>query len=371
MQEVRFADGSRWNVERIKDCGLLGTNEAERIRGTNANDRITGEGGDDVLWGLDGDDQLLGGTDNDSLYGGNGKDGIEGGEGNDVLYGESGEDVLDGGSGDDVLYGGAGNDLILFGKGDGRDLIGPEWWDGYAGKLNVLEFKSGVLAEEIVGRRLGHELELAIAGTADSITVSNFFWDDSPYNQHTSLQEVRFADGSRLSVETLLKEKGLTGTAASDALSGSNLSDTISGLAGDDALYGLGGDDVLIGGLGNDQIIAGKGNDFLIGGAGNDQLFGGFDSDIYFFGRGDGADVIVDNDVESGKFNRLNFGGDVAPSDVVASQAGDDLLLFIVQSTDSVRVVDFYRSASPFNPCNSIQEIGFADGSVWGLSHFS
>jgi hypothetical protein len=23
------------------------------------------------------------------------------------------------------------------------------------------------------------------------------------------------------------------------------------------------------------------------------------------------------------------------------------------------------------NPCNSIQEIGFADGSMWGLSHFS
>ena len=171
-------------------------------------------------------------------------------------------------------------------------------------------------------------------------------------------------------METLLKEKGLTGTAESDALSGSNLSDTISGLAGDDALCGLGGDDVLIGGLGNDQIIAGNGNDFLIGGAGNDQLFGGFGSDIYSFDRGDGADVIVDNDAEPGKFNRLNFGENVAPSDVVATQEGDDLVLSILQSSDSLRVVDFYRSASPFNPYNSIQEIGFADGSVWGLSYF-
>ena len=89
------------------------------------------------------------------------------------------------------------------------------------------------------------------------------------------------------------------------------------------------------------------------------------------YGFGDGADVIVDNDVESGKFNRLNFGDDIASSDVVSSQAGDDLVLSILQSSDSVRVVDFYRSASPFNPFNSIQEIGFADGSVWGLSHFS
>ena len=79
----------------------------------------------------------------------------------------------------------------------------------------------------------------------------------------------------------------------------------------------------------------------------------------------------MDNDDEPGKFNRLSFGGGVAPSDVVVAQVGDDLVLSILQSSDSVRVVDFYRSASPFNPFNSIQEIGFADGSVWGLSHFS
>ena len=135
-------------------------------------------------------------------------------------------------------------------------------------------------------------------------------------------------------------------------------------------MYGLDGDDVLIGGLGNDQIIAGNGNDLLIGGVGNDQLFGGLGNDVYSFCRGDGADVIVDNGAEPGKLNRLNFGSDVAPSDVIWSRVGDDLLLSIVQSSDSVRIVDFYRSASPFNPCNSIQEIGFADGAVWGLSYF-
>jgi len=232
-------------------------------------------------------------------------------------------------------------------------------------------FKSGVTADEVRLTRIGDGLVLSIEGTDDTITASNFFaWND-PNNGYNTLQEVRFADGSSWDMAAMLKSKGLTGTAGSDGLSGSNWSDLISGLGGDDALYGLEGDDVLIGGLGNDQIIAGNGNDFLIGGAGNDQLFGGFGSDIYSFARGDGADVIVDNDAESGKFNRLNFGDDVAPSDVVASQDGDDLVLSILQSSDSMRVVDFYRSASPFNPCNSIQEIGFADGSKWGLSHFS
>jgi Ca2+-binding RTX toxin-like protein len=290
-----------------------------------------------------------------------------------VLYGERGSDVLEGGSGDDVLYGGIGDDVYVFGKGDGKDVIGGEfyyWWDGGVG-YNVLKLKSGVTAEEVRLTRDGDGLVLSIEGTDDSITASNFFaWND-PNNEFNTLQEVRFADGSSWDVAAMLKSKGLTGMAGADALSGSNWSDTISGLGGDDALYGLDGDDVLIGGLGNDQIIAGNGNDFLIGGAGNDQLFGGFGSDIYSFCRGDGVDVIVDNDAESGKFNRLNFGDDVAPSDVFASREGDDLVLSILQSSDSVRVVDFYRSASPFNPFNSIQEMGFADGSVWGLSSFS
>jgi len=373
LQGVEFADGSRWDMERMKAVAMIGTAAGETLRGTIGSERIVGDGGEDVLLGLDGNDELEGGDGNDQLYGGNGEDGLYGGAGNDVLYGERGSDVMEGGSGDDVLYGGLGDDVYVFGKGDGKDVIGGEfyyWWDGGVGR-NVLKLKSGVRAEEVRLTRDGDGLVLSIEGTNDSIKASNFFYANDPNNGYNTLQEVRFEDGSSWDRAALLKSKGLTGTAGSDALSGSNWSDLISGLGGDDALYGLDGDDVLIGGLGNDQIIAGNGNDFLIGGAGNDQLFGGFGSDIYSFGKGDGVDVIVDNDVEQGKFNRLNFGDNVAPSDVVASQEGDDLVLSILQSSDSLRVVDFYRSASPFNPFNSIQEIGFADGSVWGLSHFS
>ena len=105
------------------------------------------------------------------------------------------------------------------------------------------------------------------------------------------------------------------------------------------------------------------------GGSGYGKGLTAEDGDPYGFG--DGADVIMDNDVESGKFNRLNFSDDIPSSDVVVSQVGDDHLRSLLQSSDPVRVVDFYRSASPFNPFNSIKEIGFADGSVWGLSHFS
>ena len=335
-------------------------------------DTFSGLGGDDALYGLGGDDVIRGGSGNDSVWAGEGNDEIEGGDGNDRIYGESGVDVIDGGSGDDVMYGGVGNDVYWFGKGDGKDVIGGEafhWWEGTIG-FNVLKLKSGVTADEVRLARIGDGLVLSIEGTVDSITASNFFYGHDPNSGYNTLQEVHFADGSIWDRAAMLKSKGFTGTDRSETLFGSVLSDTISGLAGNDVLYGLAGDDVLIGGLGNDQIIAGNGNDLLIGGAGNDQLYGGFGSDIYCFGRGDGLDVIVDNDLEQGKFNLLRFGNDVAPSDVLASQSGADLVLTILQSSDSVRVVDFYRSASPFNPYNSIQEIGFADGSVWGLSRF-
>ena len=334
---------------------ILGTFQADSIAGTVGIDFMDGSSGDDTIQAGDGADSLVGG------------------EGNDTIYGESGDDVIDGGGGDDVLYGGMGNDVYLFGKGDGKDVIGSEyfyWWDGQSIGHNVLTLKSGVTADELRLTRIGDGLVVSIEGTDDSITASNFFYANDPNSGFNTLQEVRFADGSSWDRAELLKSKGLTGTAGSDALFGSVWSDLISGLGGDDALYGLEGDDMLIGGLGNDQIIAGNGDDVLIGSAGNDQLFGGLGGDIYSFGRGDGVDVIVDNDVEQGKFNRLSFREDVAPSDVLASRAGEDLVLAILHTSDSVRVVDFYRSANPFNPYNSIQQIGFVDGSVWGLSDF-
>ena len=66
---------------------------------------------------------------------------------------------------------------------------------------------------------------------------------------------------------------------------GSYAHDVIFSGAGADLLSGMGGNDVLFGGAGADTIISGKDVDVLIGGAG---------ADTFVFGRGDGADQIVD-----------------------------------------------------------------------------
>ncbi len=99
------------------------------------------------------------------------------------------------------MNGGAGNNSYLFGRGDGQDVIRSS--DGTAGKLNVLRFKDGVTAAEVVARQTYDSywgvngLELSIAGTADKVFVGGFFYGDNPASTaYNPLQQVGFADGT-------------------------------------------------------------------------------------------------------------------------------------------------------------------------------
>ena len=105
LQEIKFSDGTVWNLTTIINKLLTGTNDAESLIGTVNDNLIVGNGGNDTLAGRSGNDTL------------------EGGVGNDNLSGEQGNDTLEGGVGNDSLNGGSGNNVYLFGKGDGQDLI--------------------------------------------------------------------------------------------------------------------------------------------------------------------------------------------------------------------------------------------------------
>ncbi|MCF6238120.1 MAG: Ig-like domain-containing protein, partial [Candidatus Marinimicrobia bacterium] len=76
-----------------------------------------------VKWGggSDGDDVIDGSSANDWLTGNGGNDLVSGGGGDDILNGNSGQDELRGGDGDDVLFGGTGNDILDGGKG--KDIL--------------------------------------------------------------------------------------------------------------------------------------------------------------------------------------------------------------------------------------------------------
>ncbi|MDL5602274.1 calcium-binding protein, partial [Bacillus subtilis] len=197
------------------------------------NDSLYGELGDDRLGGEDGNDLLDGGEGNDSLNGGNGNDLLLGGNGNDYLYGDSGDDVLIGGQGNDILDGGSGNDIYRFERGWGSDTISS--YDSTANKLDAIEFGAGIAASDILITRSRNDLELSLRGTADRITVSNYFSNDAtgPYK----VEEIRFADGTVWNIDTV-KQMALAGTTGNDALTGYATNDLITAGNGNDSVYG-------------------------------------------------------------------------------------------------------------------------------------
>ncbi|WP_265706615.1 beta strand repeat-containing protein [Verminephrobacter aporrectodeae] len=349
IQQIRFANGTTWDINGIKSQVFAGTAAADYINGTTADDTISGQAGADTIDGRDGNDTLYGGADNDTLSGGNGAD------------------TLDGGAGNDVLRGDAGNDTYLFGKGDGQDTIGSDN-DRTAGKLNVLRFKAGVAPSEIVVARSGADLVLSIAGTTDKVTISSFFYNDNPATDDNPIQQVRFADGTTWDINAL-KSKVFAGTAAADNIVGTTANDTITGQAGADTIDGRDGNDTLYGGADNDILSGGNGADTLDGGAGNDVLSGDAGNDTYLFGKGDGQDTIrSDYDRAADKLNVLQFKAGVAPSEIVATRSGSNLVLSIVGTTDKVSISDFFYSDDPTNDWNPIQQIRFANGTTWDIN---
>lgn len=398
IQLVRFCDGTIWDIEKMVNSLLNGTEGPDTIHGTPADDTIDGKGGDDLIYGHDGNDVIYGGLGNDRLYGGKGNDTLNGGLGNDTLYGEEGDDLLIGGPGNDTLIGGPGNDILdggpgndslrggygnntyLIGRGDGQDSIsGGEYSGNINDRLNILEFKSGISPTDIHLARKGSDLILSIIGTPDKVTLNYFFLHNNPLNDSNPIQQIKFQDGTIWDTNKILSFL-LNGTDFADTIVGTSGDDMIDGKGGDDLIYGHDGNDLIQGGPGNDRIYGGKGNDIIAGGPGNDKLYGeegndilnggpgndtlvgGLGNDIYLFGKGDGQDIIqADEQKEnlSEKLNILEFKKGVLPSDMTVFQKDADITLSIKGTTDKITIQKF--TSEYFNP---VQELKFSDGTV-------
>lgn len=307
----------------------------------DGDDAVTGSAQDDLIWGDAGNDRLNGNAGSDHLWGGEGNDTLSGDAGNDVLDGGAGNDTLLGGNGNDILDGGAGNDLLRgnehwgsgnntyrFGKGDGQDVI-QGYADNTTGKLNILEFKAGVLPSDVVAKRVSdpdyggiNALELSIAGSTDKVTVTGFFMSDDPANIYNPLQQVKFADGTTWDLATLISKAETGG-------------------AGDDSLVGTVRDDVLLGNAGKDALFGQGGNDRLLGGEGDDTLNGGTGNDTYRFGLGDGQDLISDYDSLSGNQDVVQLDG-IASDQLWFSKNGNNLDIAVIGSSDKVSIQNWY-----------------------------
>jgi Ca2+-binding RTX toxin-like protein len=246
----------------------------------------------------------------------------------DQINGLGGNDILNGNGGNDTINGGLGNNTYLFGKGDGKDVL-VSYSDTTFGKLNTIQFKAGVSVSEVTAARTGSDLVLTVAGT-DSILVQNFFNQSDPGNQFNPLQQVKFSDGTIWNLNTITT-KAFVGSANADTIVGTISGDTIDGRAG------------------------------------NDAINGGFGNNTYLFGKGDGKDVLVSySDTTFGKLNTLEFKTGVSVSDVAASRSGADLLLTI-SATDAITIQNFFNQNNPGNQFNPLQQIKFADGTIWSL----
>jgi Ca2+-binding RTX toxin-like protein len=98
---------------------------------------------------------------------------LTGNGGNNTLTGGAGNDTLDGGSGNDILVGGTGNDTYVLGRGFGADTVTEN--DTTAGNTDVLQFLSGIAADQLWLRKVSNAMEVSIIGTTDKMTLSNWY----------------------------------------------------------------------------------------------------------------------------------------------------------------------------------------------------
>jgi Ca2+-binding RTX toxin-like protein len=362
LQQVRFADGTTWDISTILAKVFTGTTGNDTLTGTLVAETLDGAAGNDTIDGRGGDDTLIGGAGTDTLTGSEGNDTLYGGTDNDTLNGGVGNDVLEGGTGNDYLIGQGGNDSYLFGRGDGQDTISDDY-DTSAGKMNVLQFKEGILPSDIVATRSYSNLVLSIAGTTDKVWANYFFSGDNPSNASNPLQQVRFTDGTTWDVSTLVARvfagtsgnDNITGTLAADVIDGGLGSDSLSGQAGNDVLdggagadyvYGGADNDTLNGGADNDYLYGNSGNDTLDGGTGSDYLYGDVGNDTYVLGRGYAADSVTENDSTVGNTDLARFLEGVATDQIWFRHVGSDLEASIIGTSDKLTINSWYSGSA-------------------------
>ncbi|WP_327194515.1 tandem-95 repeat protein [Novosphingobium beihaiensis] len=374
---------------------LIGTQFADQLYGDAADNRLEGLGGNDILDGRDGNDTLIGGDGDDTLTGGAGADVIDGGEGidtadysfgstgvsislaggtasggdaegdvltgienltgtdvADMLEGDDGANVLSGGRGDDLLVGGGGNDTLIGGRGADQ-MVGGEGEDIADYTLSA----EGVTIDMANGAAGSGDAE---GDTFSSIEiVQGSYHDDAIYGTdgENRIRGGRGADviDGRGGFDTADYSKADEGVSV-DLSTGMGTA----GEAAGDTLISI---EKLVGSLWDDTFSGGSGNDTFEGLRGDDTLAGGFGSDTYLFGFDGGNDTIAEQG-DATDIDRLVLDAAVAPKDVSILREGGDLLIEFERQDgfliDTVRVTDHFLGVE-----TGIEEIAFADGTVW------
>ena len=338
---------------------ILGSTEAITIKNrfSAVSGAVSGYGieevefGDGTVWTLDdilANVKLLGGTGNDSLAGTVYADNIYGGAGIDTITGGNGDDIIYGGTGADVLRGEGNSDTYVWAVGDGNDTIDDTSSASYTVDRLIL---TDVLPNQVVLTHASGSNNLVITIGSEVITIANRFSNvANPYG----IELLVFADGTTWTLDQMLAQTRMNGTAGNETLTSNGYADNMFGLAG------------------NDTLNAGDGDDALTGGAGNDSLAGGNGSDSYYWTKGEGNDTINDAGTSFAEVDRLVL-TDVASTEVGAgnvtltrASGSSNVLLTIVGSSSEVITLTNQMNG----PANAygVEAIEFSDGVIWTMA---
>ena len=107
------------------------------------------------------------------------------GQGEGYNYNQN--ETFEGGAGNDSLSGGTGSDTYLFDLGDGEDVVAE------MGGTDKVIFGEDIDNEDLMFAREGNHLKISVIGQEDSITISNYY-----YNNSYKVESFQTADGSML-----------------------------------------------------------------------------------------------------------------------------------------------------------------------------
>jgi Ca2+-binding RTX toxin-like protein len=354
------------------------------LNGYDSADSLNGFGESDVLHGGAGNDRLDGGAAADAMHGGVGDDtyvvdvaadvvveaasagtdsvlssisyalpehvenlsltGIAAinGTGNglaNLLGGNSGANRLDGGGGADRMTGGAGNDTYVV-ESPG-DLVIETSGQGTDNVLSAVTHTLGANVENLTltgtaaVNGTGNTLNNVLVGNGANNRLSGGTGADTMVGNAGNDTYVVDRTGD---VVTELPGQGTdTIEAAVNWVLGANVENLV--LTGTSAVAATGND------LAN-SLTGNASSNLLSGGGGADLLAGGASADHYLFGRGGGADRIVENDAKLYARDLLSFEWGIQPIEMILSRSGNDLLLALRSSGDSVTIQDWYRGPS-------------------------
>lgn len=218
----------------------------------------------------------------------------------DVYKNFNANDFYWGKAGNDSYKDYYGNDTYLFSSGDGNDTITDNNGN------DTIRFGGNITKDLLTFIRKDNNLVISIANSTEGITVVDWF-TQSKYK----IEKFEFLDKSFITADYVDKlisppaiETKVTGTDLSDSLSGNSL------------------DNIFEGKKGNDTFSDTQGND------------------TYVFNIGDGQDSIAD----SSGTDTITFGTGINQSDLTFAQDGSNLLLKFNNSSDAVKIQNWFTA---------------------------